>query len=76
MKLKLALIAGLVIAASGCVSIPDTKMSEPVQFKGGGTSDYRQLPGLTWVPAAQGAVKTPCRVASIRKEGQAIYLDC
>jgi hypothetical protein len=74
MKLKLALIAGLVVAASGCVSIPDTTAEAPV-FKGGATPDYRQLPGMTWV-ARDIAVKSRCEVSSIRKQGNVIYLDC
>jgi len=71
--MKQFLVGLLVVVVSGCVSIPE---QNTVQFKGGAKSDHRPLPGMTWVPAATGAVKTPCRVATVRKEGQAIYLDC
>lgn len=43
------------------------------EFKGGATPDHRPRYPETDI---KGAVKTPCRVSSIRKQGNEIYLDC
>lgn len=43
------------------------------EFKGGATPDHRPRYPETDI---KGAVKTPCQVSSIRKQGKDIYLDC